>query len=310
MQLLYLVNQLDILFCIVKFGMLKYYPHFKKHLEGKIQDPNEELQNASDPKEKFIAETKILIEKFATQRQEQVEALIKQYHEKQEKAVLDKFKEDANKESSTKKKKEQEQNQLAEVFDKANNQIESDMKATYEKQQVRNKRKTDTDIDKFEIVDISNPNMRQGFGQVPRVFKIEARDIILRNFLEQMEASQIQTEIMPYQQKTKDYVDAYQSTPRFIKALTDLSNDVLKYGTKEEKVKFVKTQLIEINKSLPAQVYIPFVNKSIRNYAVLNILAEEAKVFITKERAPLMLTFEMYRPTEVTIDENNELKDH
>lgn len=61
---------------------------------------------------------------------------------------------------------------------------------------------------------------------------------------------------------------------------------------------------------MPAQVYIPFVNKSIRNYAVLNILAEEAKVFITKERAPLMLTFEMYRPTEVTIDENNELKDH
>lgn len=55
-------------------------------------------------------------------------------------------------------------------------------------------------------------------------------------------------------------------------------------------------------------MYIPFVNSSIRNYAILNIVAEEAKVFITKERAPLMLTFEMYRPTEITIDENFELK--
>jgi len=83
---------------------------------------------------------------------------------------------------------------------------------------------------------------------------------------------------------------------------------VLKLPTKEEKVLFVKTKLAEMNKSLPAQVYIPFVNKSIRNYAVLNIVVEEAKVFITKERAPLMLTFEMYRPIEVTIDENHELK--
>lgn len=55
-------------------------------------------------------------------------------------------------------------------------------------------------------------------------------------------------------------------------------------------------------------MYIPFVNSSIRNYAILNIVAEEAKVFITKERAPLMLTFEMYRPTEITIDENLELR--
>lgn len=110
------------------------------------------------------------------------------------------------------------------------------------------------------------------------------------------------------QSKDKDYVDAYLSTPRFIKFLTDLSNDVLKQGTKDEKKHFVQQKLVEINQCLPAQVYIPFVNSSIRNYAVLNIVAEEAKVFITKERAPLMLTFEMYRPTEITIDENFELK--
>jgi phosphatidylinositol 4-kinase len=69
----------------------------------------------------------------------------------------------------------------------------------------------------------------------------------------------------------------------------------------------VKHKLCELNKKLPAQVYIPFVSKSMRNYAVLNIIAEEAIVFKTKERAPILLTIEVYRPIEMTIDEPNEL---
>lgn len=44
-----------------------------------------------------------------------------------------------------------------------------------------------------------------------------------------------------------------------------------------------------------------------RNYAVLNILAEEAVVFKTKERAPILLTLEVYRPIEMTIEEPYEL---
>lgn len=93
-----------------------------------------------------------------------------------------------------------------------------------------------------------------------------------------------------------------------MKTLTDLSDEVLKQPTNKEKLRFLKQQLCEINRQLPAQVYIPFVNKSMRNYAVLNIVAEEAVVFKTKERAPLLLSFEVYRPTEITIDENVELK--
>lgn len=110
--------------------------------------------------------------------------------------------------------------------------------------------------------------------------------------------------------KNKDFVDAYLSTPRFMKTLTDLSDEVMKQPTNKEKLRFLKEQLCEINKRLPAQVYIPFVNKSMRNYAILNIVAEEAIVFKTKERAPLLLAFEVYRPTEITIDENFELKCH
>ena len=66
-------------------------------------------------------------------------------------------------------------------------------------------------------------------------------------------------------------------------------------------------ELCKLNKQLPAAVYLPFVSKSMRNYAVLNIVAENAIVFKTKERAPLLLTFEVYRPIEMTIDEPYEL---
>jgi hypothetical protein len=40
-----------------------------------------------------------------------------------------------------------------------------------------------------------------------------------------------------------------------------------------------------------------------RNHAILNIVVEEARIFQTKERAPILLCFEVYRPIEMTIDE-------
>jgi hypothetical protein len=52
--------------------------------------------------------------------------------------------------------------------------------------------------------------------------------------------------------KNKDFVDAYLSTPRFMKTLTDLSDEVLKQPTNKEKLRFLKQQLAEINKRLPA----------------------------------------------------------
>lgn len=38
-----------------------------------------------------------------------------------------------------------------------------------------------------------------------------------------------------------------------------------------------------------------------RNYAVLHIVADESRIFKTKERAPIMLTFELFRPIELTL---------
>jgi len=58
--------------------------------------------------------------------------------------------------------------------------------------------------------------------------------------------------------------------------------------------------LAQINEHLPARVYIPFVNESVRNYAVLHIAALESKVFQTKSRAPVLLCIEVYRPDELS----------
>jgi hypothetical protein len=38
-----------------------------------------------------------------------------------------------------------------------------------------------------------------------------------------------------------------------------------------------------------------------RNYAVLHIVADESRIFKTKERAPIMLTVEVFRPIELTL---------
>ena len=44
-----------------------------------------------------------------------------------------------------------------------------------------------------------------------------------------------------------------------------------------------------------------------RNYAILNIVVEDAKIFQTKERAPLLLCFETYRPLEILTEQPKEI---
>jgi hypothetical protein len=38
-----------------------------------------------------------------------------------------------------------------------------------------------------------------------------------------------------------------------------------------------------------------------RSYAVLSIVVEEARIFKTKERAPVLLTLEVFRPVELVL---------
>jgi len=132
----------------------------------------------------------------------------------------------------------------------------------------------DQSFDKhIQISDVRiNPSNSNTTSIKGKIFKIEARDIILKPF-------KIPQEINVRDPMSQDFLEAYLSTPSFIKTLTDLSDDVMKYQTPKEKKHFLKKQLCQINKKLPAQVYIPFVSKAMRNYAVLNIAVEEAKIF-------------------------------
>jgi hypothetical protein len=39
-----------------------------------------------------------------------------------------------------------------------------------------------------------------------------------------------------------------------------------------------------------------------RNYAVLHVVVEECRIFRTKERCPLLLCIEVYRPSEISLE--------
>ncbi len=82
----------------------------------------------------------------------------------------------------------------------------------------------------------------------------------------------------------------------FVASLTNLCETVLKA---EEKEKTLIDGLDALNAELPAKVYLPFVKGSVRNYYVLHVRVGEAKVFVTKNRAPFLCVFELYRPDEV-----------
>lgn len=75
----------------------------------------------------------------------------------------------------------------------------------------------------------------------------------------------------------------------------------MKDKSKQEKTTILKRELAKINQHLPASVYIPFVKNSTRNYCVLHIPPEEARVFITKERTPIMISIEVFRPDEMAL---------
>lgn len=61
--------------------------------------------------------------------------------------------------------------------------------------------------------------------------------------------------------------EAYLSTPKFIKSLTDISDYLSSIKiTREEKLRILKEKIRSINKCLPGSVYVPFVNGKIKSF--------------------------------------------
>ena len=93
-------------------------------------------------------------------------------------------------------------------------------------------------------------------------------------------------------------LSSFLSNINFIDHLCNLC-DVLLNTLDSERKKTLFNEIKKINKILPANVYIPFVNHSIRNYVIASIPISEAKIFKTKERAPYMVTLECFRLDEL-----------
>ena len=91
---------------------------------------------------------------------------------------------------------------------------------------------------------------------------------------------------------------SYHSSLNFIDHLCDISNDLPKQPI-DEQMLFLYEKINIINKKLPCNVYLPFLKDSARNYIVCHIPLEGVKIFRTKTRCPIMLTFEIIRIDEI-----------
>ena len=97
---------------------------------------------------------------------------------------------------------------------------------------------------------------------------------------------------------------SYHSTLNFIEHLCDISNDLVKQPKAVQKL-FLYKKLSEINKKLPCNVYLPFLQDSARNYLICHIPIDNVKIFRTKTKCPIMLTFEMVRIDEIINSEKS-----
>ena len=92
--------------------------------------------------------------------------------------------------------------------------------------------------------------------------------------------------------------ESYHSSLNFIDHLCDICSELTKYNIDFQKI-FLYNKLLEINKKLPCNVYLPFLHESTRNYIICHIPLTGVKIFRTKTRCPIMLTFELIRIEEV-----------
>ena len=98
---------------------------------------------------------------------------------------------------------------------------------------------------------------------------------------------------------------SYHSSLNFIDHLCDISNELPKHPI-DEQMLYLYEQLLEINKKLPCNVYLPFLAESTRNYLICHIPLDGVRIFRTKTRCPIMLTFEMIRIDEINKDIKND----
>lgn len=98
---------------------------------------------------------------------------------------------------------------------------------------------------------------------------------------------------------SNDYSQSFYSNILFLDYLCNITNQINTIQDHAERLKFLICEIGSLNKSIPGNVYVPFVSESLRNYFIVNIPLSELKVFKTKTKAPCFITFELVRLDEL-----------
>ncbi len=122
------------------------------------------------------------------------------------------------------------------------------------------------------------------------------------NIKEVKSISEYETHPDSDQSKPKSEFDvnllSFQSSVNFVNLLCTVCEN-MKDVPNEEQMAFLRKEIMQINKTLPSNVYIPFLKDSARNYIICHVPVTEMKIFRTKNRAPYMLTVEIIRIDEI-----------
>ena len=198
-----------------------------------------------------------------------------------------------------------------EVFNKYKNSRDAIIKYSEDEyEEVKNKDKSEEKIDKKNIekfksndffIDISNFKLlnadvtyEEEFEEDPDELKVLQGDNSRENSFTNLTKSPLDINFV-----------SYHSSLNFIDHLCDISNELPKHPI-DEQMLYLYEQLLEINKKLPCNVYLPFLAESTRNYLICHIPLDGVRIFRTKTRCPIMLTFEMIRIDEINKDIKND----
>ena len=101
---------------------------------------------------------------------------------------------------------------------------------------------------------------------------------------------------------------SFLSNINFFDHLTNICERIRFIDSPEMRQSELIKEITKINENLPYNVYIPFSNKEIRNNLICHISIKDTKVYKTKERAPIILTFECFRLEELCYEHNVRIK--
>lgn len=160
----------------------------------------------------------------------------------------------------------------------------------------------------LEIISSKQENQEESVNHLSN-FKLESEDLFINTFKRYDSVTNDENNILTQYVKQIDMDDinlsSFLSNVNFIDHLCNIC-EILRSTAIPNQNKTLLNELMKVNKILPANVYMPFLKDSIRNYVIAQIPLSEVKIYRTKNRAPYMITLECFRLDELTFNLKNE----